>query len=56
MENEENNNDIEAQNKKTKVEEDFQKKLEHNQFKIMTTFKKNKKSIFRWNYANYETS
>ena len=40
MENEENLNNIEEENKKTKVEEDFQKKLEHNQFKIMTTFKK----------------
>ena len=42
MENEENQNQnqIEAQNKKNKLEEDFQKKLEKNQFKIMTTFKK----------------
>ena len=40
MENEKNLNNIEEENKKTKVEEDFQKKLEHNQFKIMTTFKK----------------
>ena len=42
MENEENQNqnEIEAKNKKNKLEEDFQKKLEKNQFKIMTTFKK----------------
>ena len=40
MENEENQNEIEVQNKKNKLEEDFQKKLEKNQFKIMTTFKK----------------
>ena len=40
MENKENQNEIEVQNKKNKLEEDFQKKLEKNQFKIMTTFKK----------------
>lgn len=40
MEVEENQNDIEIVSKKNKLEEDFEKKIEKNQFKVNTTFKR----------------
>ena len=40
MENDQNQNDIEIYSKKNKMEEEFQRKLDKNQFKVMTTFKK----------------
>ena len=40
MENDPNQNDIEIYSKKNKMEEEFQRKLDKNQFKVMTTFKK----------------
>ena len=40
MENEEIQNDIEIVSKRNRLEEEFQRKLDNNQFKVMTTFKK----------------
>lgn len=40
MEVKENQNDIEIVSKKNKLEEDFEKKIEKNQFKVNTTFKR----------------
>ena len=47
MENEEdlNKNDIEIVSRHIRKEEEFKRKLEKNQFKAMTTFKKIKKLI-----------